>query len=71
MAGMDPVLGMDMGSAGMFRPVNVYLAKTYWYLIVGATSCGLGINTITRINERRRLVKSFLHPSVLTLTTQV
>ena len=26
-------MGMDMGSDGMFRPVNQMLARTYWYLI--------------------------------------
>ena len=32
MSGMQG-MGMDMGSDGMFRPVNQMLARTYWYLV--------------------------------------
>ena len=32
MSGMEG-MGMDMGSDGMFRPVNQMLARTYWYLV--------------------------------------
>jgi len=26
--------GMDMGSDGMFKTTNMYIARVYWYLVV-------------------------------------
>jgi hypothetical protein len=59
MADMGMGMGMDTGAAGMFRPVNMYLAKTYWYLIIAAAGFGLIVNAITRGNERLRFVVLF------------
>lgn len=34
-------MGMDMGSDGMFRPVNQMLARTYWYLVAACFASAL------------------------------
>jgi hypothetical protein len=37
MSGMD-MGGMDMGSAGMFKPTNMHIAHIYWYLVTAVVA---------------------------------
>lgn len=34
MSGMDGMSSMDSGSAMMFKPTNMLIARVYWYLII-------------------------------------
>ena len=49
-------MGMDMGSDGMFRPVNQMLARTYWYLITAFFASALLLKTIGAIESWSRSV---------------
>jgi hypothetical protein len=64
MSGMDMSgmsgMGMDSGSASTFQPTNMWLARTYWYLIVAAVGFGLFVNMMTRGNEFLRFVSCFV-----------
>lgn len=40
MSGMEGT-GMDMGSDGMFRPLNQMLARMYWYLVAAIFASAL------------------------------
>lgn len=49
-------MGMDMGSDGMFRPVNQMLARTYWYLIVAFFASAFLMKTFGAIESWSRSV---------------
>ena len=63
MAGLDGMssmegTGMDMGSDGMFRPVNQVLARTYWYLVAAFFAFALCLKGIEAIESWSRSVVS-------------
>ena len=49
-------MGMDMGSDGMFRPVNQMLARTYWYLITAFFALALLLKGFGAIESWSRSV---------------
>ena len=61
MSDMDG-MGMDMGSDGMFRPVNQMLARTYWYLIAAFFASALLFKGFGAIESWSRSVS---YPSCL------
>ena len=55
MSGMED-MGMDMGSDGMFRPVNQMLAHTYWYLVAVFFASALLLKSLGAIESWSRSV---------------
>ena len=49
-------MGMDMGSDGMFRPVNQAIARTYWYLIAAFFAFALLLKGLAAFESWSRLV---------------
>ena len=49
-------MGMDMGSDGMFRPVNQTLARTYWYLVAAFFASALLLKGVGAIESWSRSV---------------
>lgn len=49
-------MGMDMGSDGMFRPVNQTIARTYWYLVAAFFASALLLKGVGAIESWSRLV---------------
>lgn len=49
-------MGMDMGSNGMFRPVNQTIARTYWYLVAAFFASALLLKGAGAIESWSRLV---------------
>ena len=49
-------MGMDMGSDGMFRPVNQMLARTYWYLVAAFFAFALFLTSVGAIESWSRSV---------------
>ena len=49
-------MGMDMGSNGMFRPVNQVLARTYWYLVAAFFAFALLLKGVGAIESWSRSV---------------
>ena len=49
-------MGMDMGSDGMFRPVNQMLARTYWYLIAAFLASAWLMKGVGAFESRSRSV---------------
>ena len=47
---------MDMGSDGMFRPVNQMIARTYWYLVAAFFACALLFKGVEAIESWSRSV---------------
>lgn len=61
MSDMDG-MGMDMGSDGMFRPVNQMLARIYWYLVAAFFASTLLFKSFEAIESWSRSVP---YPSCL------
>ena len=55
MSGMEGT-GMDMGSDGLFRPVNQMIARTYWYLIAAFFAFALLLKGVGAIESWSRSV---------------
>lgn len=51
---MDSLGGMDMGSSGMFTPVNEAIAHGYWYAIAGCVGLLTAIRGIRWVQSRAR-----------------
>ena len=58
MSGMDGMEGMsmDMGSDGMFRPVNQKIARSYWYIVAALFAFALLLKGLGAIESWSRLV---------------
>lgn len=59
MSSMDDMSGMggmsmDMGSDGMFRPVNQMIARTYWYLVAAFFACALLLKGVEAVESWSR-----------------
>lgn len=65
MSGMEG-MGMDMGSNGMFRPLNQMLARIYWYLVVAVFASALLLKSVDAIESWSRSVS---YPTRLTATS--
>ena len=64
MSGMQG-MGMDMGSDGMFRPVNQMLARTYWYLVAAFFVFALLLKVAGAFESWSRSVSCRLVPSLI------
>ncbi|KAL9131286.1 MAG: hypothetical protein Q9175_006797, partial [Cornicularia normoerica] len=66
MSGMEG-MGMDMGSNGMFRPLNQMLARIYWYLVAAVFAFVLLLKTVDAIEswsrKRSSRALSLSHPT--------
>lgn len=49
-------MGMDMGSDGMFRPVNQTIAHAYWYIVAAFFASALLLKGAEAIESWSRLV---------------
>lgn len=58
-------MGMDMGSDGMFRPVNQTIARTYWYLFAAFFALALLLKGVGAIESWSRLVFYLTPPAVI------
>ena len=55
MSGMGG-MSMDMGSDGMFRPVNQKIAYSYWYIVAALFAFALLLKGLETIESWSRLV---------------
>ena len=58
-------MGMDMGSDGMFRPVNQMLARTYWYLVAAFFAFAFFLKVVGAIESWSRSVPCPAGPAAI------
>ncbi|KAF2723334.1 hypothetical protein K431DRAFT_28545 [Polychaeton citri CBS 116435] len=62
--------GMDMGSAGMFTPVNKSYARGYWYAIAGSTALLCLVRSFDIFSARHRYAVSRRQRNTITIPSR-
>jgi hypothetical protein len=52
MMGMN--MGMDMASAALFQPVNMFISRLFWYFVTAIVAAGLIGNILARVDAHLR-----------------